>query len=120
MQEGLVFVQDLASQICVEVLGAQPGDCVIDACACPGSKTFGTAIRMQNEGKILAYDLHKSKLSLIESGAARLGIDIIEVRERDARSHDPELRGSADLPRGSFQRRSTVTKKRTAFAVRFS
>lgn len=96
MQEGLVFVQDLASQICVEVLGAQPGDCVIDACACPGSKTFGTAIRMQNEGKILAYDLHKSKLSLIESGAARLGIDIIEVRERDARSHDPELREYAD------------------------
>ena len=96
LTEGRVFVQDLASQICVEALGACPGERVIDACACPGSKTFGTAIRMQNEGQILAYDLHKSKLSLIESGAERLGISIIEVRERDARLHDPDLRNFAD------------------------
>ena len=96
LTEGRVFVQDLASQICVEALGACPGERVIDACACPGSKTFGTAIRMQNEGQILAYDLHKSKLSLIESGADRLGIDIIEVREHDARLHDPDLQNWAD------------------------
>ena len=96
LADGHAFVQDLASQICVEVLGAQPDDFVIDACACPGSKTFGTAIRMQNTGKILACDLHQSKLSLIRTGAERLGIDIIEVRERDARAHDPALRGKAD------------------------
>ncbi len=94
--DGQVFVQDLASQICVQVLDAQPGEFVIDTCACPGSKTFGTAIKMQNEGKILACDLHQSKLSLITSGAERLGISIIEVRERDARAHDPALRGQAD------------------------
>ncbi len=94
--DGQVFVQDLASQICVQVLDAQPGDFVIDTCACPGSKTFGTAIKMQNKGRILACDLHQSKLSLITSGAARLGIDVIEVRERDARAHDPALRGQAD------------------------
>ena len=93
---GQAFVQDLASQICVQALDAQPGDLVIDACACPGSKTFGTAINMQNTGKILACDLHQSKLSLIQTGAARLGIDIIEVRERDARAHDPALREIAD------------------------
>ena len=94
--DGQVFVQDLASQICVQVLDAQPGDFVIDACACPGSKTFGTAIQMQNTGKILACDLHQSKLSLIQTGAQRLGISIIEVRERDARAHDPALVGQAD------------------------
>ena len=93
---GQAFVQDLASQICVEVLDARPGDFVIDACACPGSKTFGTAIKMQNTGKILACDLHQSKLSLITSGAERLGIDIIDVCERDARAHDPALRTKAD------------------------
>ncbi len=96
LAEGQVFVQDLASQICVEVLDAHPGDFVIDSCACPGSKTFGTAIRMQNEGKILACDLHRSKLSLIESGAQRLGVSIIDVCERDARAHDPALVGKAD------------------------
>ena len=39
--DGDFFVQDEASQICVEVLGAEPGDLVIDTCACPGSKSFG-------------------------------------------------------------------------------
>ncbi len=96
IEQGECFVQDLASQLCVEVLGALPGDTVIDACACPGSKTFGTAIRMQNEGRVLAYDLHQSKLSLIEKGAQRLGISIIEARERDARDHDPALCELAD------------------------
>ncbi len=96
IEQGQAFVQDPASQICVEVLGAVPGDTVIDACACPGSKTFGTAIRMQNQGRILAYDLHQSKLSLIEKGAQRLGISIIETAERDARDHDVSLRGIAD------------------------
>lgn len=96
IENGLCFVQDLASQICVEALGAMPGESVIDACACPGSKTFGTAIRMQNKGNILAYDLHQSKLSLIQRGAQRLGISIIEARERDARDHDPALCGFAD------------------------
>lgn len=96
IEDGLCFVQDLASQICVEALGAVPGESVIDTCACPGSKTFGTAIRMQNKGKIFAYDLHQSKLSLIEKGAERLGISIIEARERDARDHDPSLCGIAD------------------------
>lgn len=96
IEDGLCFVQDLASQICVEALGAVPGESVIDACACPGSKTFGTAIRMQNKGQILAYDLHQSKLSLIQRGADRLGISIIEARERDARDHDPALCGLAD------------------------
>lgn len=96
IEQGQAFVQDPASQICVEVLGAVPGETVIDACACPGSKTFGTAIRMQNQGRILAYDLHQSKLSLIQKGAERLGISIIQTGERDARDHDPALRDIAD------------------------
>ena len=33
----------------------------------------------------MSCDLHKNKLSLVRSGAQRLGIDIIEVEEQDAR-----------------------------------
>ncbi len=94
--DGLFFVQDEASQICVEVLGAREGETVMDICACPGSKTFGTAINMKNKGKILAFDLHKSKLSLILSGAERLGIDIIEVKQQDGRMPIEEYFETAD------------------------
>lgn len=94
--EGYFFVQDEASQTCVEAIGAQAGERVIDCCSCPGSKSFGMAINMQNKGEIYSFDLHKSKLSLIEKSAQRLGIDIISVAERDARSPDEKLLGTAD------------------------
>lgn len=94
--EGYVFVQDQASQICVEAIGAKSGEFIIDTCSCPGSKSFGCAIKMQNNGKILSCDLHKSKLSLVDSGAKRLSIDIIETLERDGRSFDESLEKKAD------------------------
>lgn len=94
--DGLFFVQDEASQICVEVLAPNAGDTVLDICSCPGSKSFGAAITMNNKGKIKAFDLHENKLSLIRSGAQRLGIDIIETCAHDGRVPIDELIGSAD------------------------
>ena len=94
--EGYFFVQDEASQICVEALGAEEGDILIDTCSCPGSKSFGSAIRMRNMGKIYSFDLHASKLKLIDSGASRLGIDIITAAVRDGRNPDDSLLGKAD------------------------
>ena len=88
--EGKFFVQDEASQICAEVLGALPGERVLDACACPGGKSFAIAMCMKNEGELLSCDLHKNKLSLIERGAEGLGITIIETRERNAAKPDEE------------------------------
>ncbi len=93
---GHFFVQDEASQICTAVLDARPGHVVADACACPGSKSFGIALGMENCGEVHAFDLHKSKLSLIESGAERLGLSITAAAERDAREPDPALIGRCD------------------------
>lgn len=95
-EEGLFFVQDEASQICVEVLDAKEGETVLDICSCPGSKSFGSAIKMNNSGKIISFDLHENKLSLIDKGARRLGIDIITTQAADGRVRIPKLEGSAD------------------------
>jgi 16S rRNA (cytosine967-C5)-methyltransferase len=51
---------------------------------------------MNNKGRILSFDLHENKLSLIKSGADRLGISIIETRAADGRIEIPELVGCAD------------------------
>ncbi len=96
LRDGSVTVQDEASQICVRAIGALKGETVLDVCACPGSKSFGAAMTMQNEGKILAFDIHENKLSLVKSGAERLGISIIETAAHDAREFIPELEGKAD------------------------
>lgn len=95
-EEGWFFVQDEASQLAVEALDVHPGMCVLDVCACPGSKSFGIAIELANRGELLSCDLHASKLSLVRSGAERLGIQTLSVLERDARKPFPEWLGKAD------------------------
>ena len=82
--EGICYVQDEASQISSLVLDPKAGDKLLDACACPGGKSFSAAMLMDNEGSITSRDLHASKLPLISSGAGRLGISIIKTEERDS------------------------------------
>ena len=93
---GLWFVQDEASRIAAKAVGAEPGDLVADVCACPGGKTFSMALDMENRGEVLAFDLHANKLSLVRSGAEKLGLTIIRTEARDGRDPDPELVSRAD------------------------
>ena len=98
--EGEFFVQDEASQLCVEAVGIPsptPDDLlVLDTCACPGSKSFGMLIEMGGKGHLMAFDLHENKLSLIQKGAARLGLSNLTTASRDARMTDESLLGKAD------------------------
>ncbi|MBR5012100.1 MAG: 16S rRNA (cytosine(967)-C(5))-methyltransferase RsmB, partial [Clostridia bacterium] len=94
--ENAFFVQDEASQLAITVLSPKKGDVVADVCACPGSKSFHAALIMENVGEIHCFDIHESKLSLIESGAKRLGIDIIKTSARDSRVADESLIGKCD------------------------
>lgn len=78
-------VQDLASQLCCLALDPQPGETVLDVCAAPGGKTFTIAELMQNQGRVLACDLHENRVNLIRSGAQRLGLSCITAQTGDAR-----------------------------------
>ena len=84
---GKVFIQDESSRVCSIVVDAKPGERVADVCACPGGKTFSIAIDMKNKGEVLSSDLHKNKLSLVEKGALSLGIDIVRVKEQNAKEY---------------------------------
>ena len=93
---GLFTVQDTASQLDVLALDPQPGEEILDLCAAPGGKSFAAAARMENRGRIIACDLYESKLSLIDEGAARLGISIIETMPSDASKAVPRFEGRFD------------------------
>ena len=94
-EDGLFFVQDSACAVSAEALGAQKGDKVIDVCACPGGKSFAAAILTDN-GEVTSFDIHDSKLSLIEDGAARLGLTHVSVGQCDAEKPRMDLFGSFD------------------------
>ena len=82
-KSGLFHIQDLSSQLCVDMLSPKPRDIMLDICAAPGGKSFTAAQYMENRGKIFACDLYDHKLKLINSGAKRLGISIIHTSIRD-------------------------------------
>ncbi len=84
-EEGLFFVQGTAAALAVKELEIYEGARVFDVCACPGGKSFATALHMKNKGEIFSCDIHESKIPLIEKGATRLGIDIIKTAVHDAR-----------------------------------
>jgi 16S rRNA (cytosine967-C5)-methyltransferase len=95
-KNGLFSVQDEASQYVAEVLDPRQGDTVIDVCAAPGGKTMAIAERMNNKGRIIAQDIYKRKIALIEREAARLGVEIVETRTWDSTRIDSSLIGKAD------------------------
>ena len=83
-QKGMFFVQDEASQIIPHLLGPQPGERVLDACAAPGGKTTHLVQLMQDRGEIFALDLHLSKIRLIQENCIRLGVSIVRATQTDA------------------------------------
>ncbi len=95
-EDGHFFVQGLSSASAVSVLAPKKNDTVIDVCSAPGGKSFLSAILMQNCGRVISFDIHESKLSLIENGRDRLGLSIIEVAQRDATCADHSLYNVAD------------------------
>jgi len=61
-REGLVEVQDEASQLAALVLGAKPGERVLDFCAGAGGKTLAIAAGMANKGRLMATDSDARRL----------------------------------------------------------
>lgn len=83
-QEGLVSIQDEASQMVAGLVDPQPGERILDVCSAPGTKACHMAQRMQNEGLILCGDIHPHRVELIKEGAKRLGITCMEAKLMDA------------------------------------
>ena len=84
LREGLLAIQDEASQLVSLIMDPRPGEKILDACAAPGGKTAHIAQKMENLGEIYAFDLRQQKLKQIEEGCKRLGIKIVRTAIGDA------------------------------------
>ena len=69
---------------------------MLDCCAAPGGKSFAAAIALEDRGSLTACDIHPHKLTLIEKGAARLGVTCLTALEKDASVPDPAWREGFD------------------------
>ena len=76
---GLVYMQDEASQLVAHVLGARPGERVLDACAAPGSKTSHVASLAGGRALVVAGDLYEHRLRVVAQTCERLGVQGVSL-----------------------------------------
>jgi 16S rRNA (cytosine967-C5)-methyltransferase len=99
-EQGLIEVQDEGSQVIVEACAAQPGITAVDLCAGAGGKTLALAGTMMGQGRLIACDVDRARLSRLAPRAERAGATFIETRlldgGREARNLT-DLEGEADV-----------------------
>ena len=88
-QEGLVEVQDEASQLAAWLCGVREDEKVVDYCAGAGGKSLAIAAYNRNEGQIFAHDANWNRMDVIKSRAERLGVRNIKlIKALDGADYD--------------------------------
>ncbi|MBF0522533.1 MAG: RsmB/NOP family class I SAM-dependent RNA methyltransferase [Candidatus Omnitrophica bacterium] len=121
LEQGKIYIQNLASMLVPVILAPQPGDLVLDLCAAPGSKTTQMADMMENKGKIVCVENIRGRFYKLKSVIALLGAgEVCEpccVDGRRFRSSSGELFDKilVDAPCSSEGRFQLADKKTLAF-----
>ncbi len=92
-RDGLVEIQDAASQGIADISNAQPGQTALDLCAGGGGKTLALAAAMGNKGRLLAHDVAPARIAALPDRARRAGAIIELISTSDL----AQLSGQCDL-----------------------
>jgi 16S rRNA (cytosine967-C5)-methyltransferase len=77
-QNGWFDMQDAGSQMVVAACAAKPDSLVIDLCAGAGGKSLALAAEVNNQARIIAADVNRTRLAQIAPRASRLGVTCME------------------------------------------
>jgi 16S rRNA (cytosine967-C5)-methyltransferase len=83
--DGRATPQDQASQAVAAVVGAVPGERVLEVGAAPGGKTTALAAAMNDTGLVAAVDVQESRLGLVRRAVTRLGLSSVAPLVADGR-----------------------------------
>ncbi len=98
--EGRAEIQDLGSQLIVDVCAAKPGMTVLDLCAGAGGKTLGLASHMQGKGRLIASDTNRARLDQLRPRADRAGaleVETVLLNPNRERAMLADLAGVCDI-----------------------
>lgn len=95
--DGYITVQDVSSQLLIELAGIKPGDKIIDMCAAPGGKSIHAADKAGNQGCVDARDLTYNKTDLIEENLERMDVNNVVTHCMDATILDEQSIDTADV-----------------------
>lgn len=88
--EGKIYIQELSSQLPVNILNPLPQDKVLDMCAAPGSKTTQLSAYMQNQGHIVAIEAIRSRYYRLKANCERAGATNVKMHCLDGRRYRSE------------------------------
>ena len=83
VEEGLLLIQDEASQLVALLAGERPGPLVLDTCASPGGKATAIAAAVREAGRVVACDLRDRRLDLLRQTIAATGTANVLVVQAD-------------------------------------
>ncbi len=86
---GLFHIQEEVSLLPVWVLSPKKGEKILDLCAAPGGKTAQMAISLNNQGSIIANDIHWQRIRALSSTLERLGILNVSITQIDGCNYPP-------------------------------
>ena len=71
---GLYYLQDPSAMAAAELLAPLPGERVLDLAAAPGGKTTHLAVLMQNQGLLVANEIHPQRAWDLAENLERCGV----------------------------------------------
>lgn len=72
--QGKIYLQNLSSMLPALVLDPKPGECVLDMCAAPGSKTTQIGAMMKNTGELVVNDTSRTRMFKLQAQLKKYGI----------------------------------------------
>lgn len=97
-REGMIEVQDEASQLAALLCDVRPEHKIVDYCCGAGGKSLAMAYLLQNKGHIFAHDIEKRRLMALKPRMERLNVKNIELIDFLATSDKDFDRFIVDAP----------------------
>lgn len=82
---GWFYIQQAATGVAADLLGARPDERILDLCAAPGGKTLHLAETMQGRGTIVATEVNEGRIRALLGNIYRLGTPNVMVVSGDGR-----------------------------------
>lgn len=73
-EAGAFYMQEPSAMIAAKLLGAKPGEFILDLCAAPGGKSTQIAGKMQGQGLLVCNEYVPARAEILSRNVERMGI----------------------------------------------
>lgn len=73
-EAGVYYIQEPSAMVPAAVLGALPGERVLDLCAAPGGKSTQIGAAMQGKGILVCNEIHPQRAKILSENVERMGM----------------------------------------------